>query len=589
MKDHSVMGGLFSSFLLINSGTHKTELKLQACITATLQVLVVFLINLRCLSAIFGFYYALNAGAWGWQDSARFSTRINQLVLNEDPGVSGALLINPDRVAEVYTEIGPQMLWIKNPFELNVAGSKVIDILHQANTMGLLGQDYDHELIEKHWDATRATEAHAIDLELLLTDRLLLLSQHVKNGKVNAISLEANWQIDEGLASHFIDWLESVRNQELDPNNWLKPLEPRQRAYQLLKAELSRVQSDVRYVSSPVSLNKTLKIQDRDDEVATVRRLLNQFNYLDQDSGETLFDADMQKALMKFQVDHSLAADGIAGPDTRLSLRQLVHGDPESIRVNMERWRWMPESFGESYITVNIANFNLNYYFNSRLAFNMKTIVGKNYRKTPIFSGDMRYFVINPSWSVPHAIASKDLLPKIQKDSNYLRDMNMQVYRGWGEAQRLIDPETIDWSALNSKNFPYHLRQLPGEKNALGKVKFMFPNEHDVYLHDTNDNSLFAKSQRAFSSGCIRLEKPIELLMLIAQNHAGLSEAQVRVMLDSKQEKTVLMQTRLPVHIQYWTTWIDEDNRIHYRSDIYQRDAAIIEALSAKPPSGLPL
>lgn len=501
--------------------------------------------------------------------------RVSQLLYVEE---ARAGFYNPAVVAHIYQANNFQPLWFRAG-RLTAVGKAALDALQNTAPLGLAGDDYQHALFVSPPDGP-LPPAEAREAELLMTDRLLLLAQHIKHGRILPDSLQPNNALGPLVIKGFHELVASDQlEQQL--HAWLASLTPKQRAYQFLAKELERLEG---LPKQTLGLHKTLKLNDQGAEIARLRQLLIEFGYLKSAGVITdpeIFDLTLQQAVIAFQLAHSLEADGIAGSDTRTALERLLNGDRQMILVNMERWRWMPENFGSDYIAVNIANFDLNYFYEGKLALTMKTIVGKNYRKTPVFTKDMRYFVVNPTWNVPHMIASKDLLPKIQKDVNYLTEMNMLVWQGWGEQQVRIDPLNVDWQKLTAKTFPYRLQQMPGPKNALGQVKFMFPNEHNVYLHDTNDRALFAKSQRTFSSGCIRLEKPLVLLELIAKNHAGLDSQATQQFIDSGQEKTVLLKQPLPVHIQYWTTWVDAEGRVHYRHDIYARDQAIWQALQA--------
>ena len=252
----------------------------------------------------------------------------------------------------------------------------------------------------------------------------------------------------------------------------------------------------------------------------------------------------------------------------------------------MERFRWLPE-FGERYLLVDIAAFRLTAWANGEQQLAMNTVVGKSYRQTPIFSGNMRYVVLNPSWDVPHKIASQDILARVQANPAYLAETGMQVFQGWGADQTPIDPAQVDWNALPPKTFPYRLRQPPGPKNALGKVKFMFPNEHSVYLHDTNAPELFNKSERSFSSGCIRLEKPLALLDYLFASHPTWNGERRAATLAGGKETTAMLAEPMPVHLVYLTANVNDSGDVVYRKDIYQRDSRILAGLGkAYRPDG---
>ncbi|MDF2177620.1 L,D-transpeptidase family protein [Aliiglaciecola sp. CAU 1673] len=505
----------------------------------------------------------------------RFQHRLEFLTIGAQEATGELPLIDPSALVKLYDQLGPVPLWIDKEGRLNSTGKEALSLIEKADALGLTAAHYHNDNVGRLLASDlRADEGKQIDLELMLSDGLLVLATHYQFGKVNPQSLESQWKVrDEVLKSLLASFAAKTPLSE-----WFASLGPHQEAYKLLEAELARVKE--RKSLKTFIMDKSLKVKDVHPQVGHLSRILAEFGYLAPELVGEEFTADIKNAVAKFQQEHSLAADGVVGPATRQALMYTYFGDENTLKVNMERWRWNPEQFEDFYVSVNIASFNLRYVFKGQTQLLMKTIVGKTYRKTPVFSDKMRYFVVNPSWSVPPSIARKDILPKLKSNPLYLSEMNMLLLKGWGQDQVVVDPTQVDWSALSASNFPYHIRQLPGDKNALGKIKFMFPNEHNVYLHDTNDPTLFMQFSRAFSSGCIRLEKPMELLEVIARNHTTMDEAKIQAMLSSGKESTVVLREPVPVHIQYWTAWADDDKRIHYRHDLYERDPAISKALA---------
>lgn len=323
----------------------------------------------------------------------------------------------------------------------------------------------------------------------------------------------------------------------------------------------------------------TLKPGMTESRVAAVRRRLSATADLTPVSGATdLYDPALESAVRQFQRRHGLDADGAIGAKTVAAMNVPVQDRVRQIVLNMERFRWMPDDFGDDHVFVNMAGFELDYVVGGVTRLAMRVIIGRPYRETPIFSDRIRYLEFNPTWSVPAKIAAQDLLPKIKKDPSYLTAGGYELYAGYQDGAPRVDPATVNWSALPKGRFPYRLRQAPGEKNALGQVKFMFPNQFDVYLHDTPGRELFAKSVRNFSSGCIRLQKPITLaeVMLAAD---GQDPGRVRKILDSKKTTRVNLKTPVPVHLTYLTAWIGEGGTVEFRDDIYGRDTLLAKAL----------
>ena len=216
----------------------------------------------------------------------------------------------------------------------------------------------------------------------------------------------------------------------------------------------------------------------------------------------------------------------------------------------------------------------------------MRVIVGKSYRRTPVFSDKITYLVLSPYWHVPQSITTKDILPLVHKDPDYLAKQNIKVFLGWGADSREIDPKEIDWARMSANSFPYRLRQEPGPNNALGQVKFMFPNKFNVYLHDTAARELFAKSVRSFSSGCIRIENPIDLAEYLLQDKPGWTWEKIITSIEKRVEQTVSLSKPIPVHFLYWTAWSDENGLVHFRKDIYDRDSSLDKALREKSLAG---
>jgi murein L,D-transpeptidase YcbB/YkuD len=214
----------------------------------------------------------------------------------------------------------------------------------------------------------------------------------------------------------------------------------------------------------------------------------------------------------------------------------------------------------------------------------MHTIVGRYYRRTPVFTGSMTYLVFSPFWNIPPGIAAKDILPQVKKDIGYLEKNHIRVLQGWGANTVPIDPATIDWSDITPAKLPYHFRQDPGPYNALGRVKFMFPNRFDVYLHDTPSRELFLKAVRDFSSGCISVENPAALAQYLLADRPAWSRAEIEAAMERNVERTVTITDPLPVHLLYWTAWASEDQEIHFRRDIYKRDKQVSKALQIASP-----
>jgi murein L,D-transpeptidase YcbB/YkuD len=266
------------------------------------------------------------------------------------------------------------------------------------------------------------------------------------------------------------------------------------------------------------------------------------------------------------------------------SLRKALRSGtpPEELgktQLNMERWRWAPDQLGERYVQVNIPAFALEVHEQERVPLKMRVVVGKPENRTPVFSERMQYIAFSPYWNVPQSIAAQETLPMIEKDPDYLLRQNIEVVRVSGKRTEVVDPESVDWQEV-ADSPQYQLRQKPGAGNSLGLVKFMFPNEFNVYLHDTPADNLFDRLTRSLSHGCVRLEKPAELAAYVLQDQPEWTPEKIRRAMHAEQEKDVKLRTELPVHIFYFTAWPTANGTIDLFEDVYGYDAKQQEAVA---------
>ncbi len=288
------------------------------------------------------------------------------------------------------------------------------------------------------------------------------------------------------------------------------------------------------------------------------------------------YDQETRAAIQLFQTRHGLVDDGVIGPETLETLNVSVEDRIRQIELNLERWRWMPKSFGKRHIRVNVADFSLEVIEDGESVMRMPVIVGTQYRKTPVFSARMTYLEFAPYWTVPPTILREDKLPKIKRHPDYLEEKHFQIISRENR-DVTIDPLDINWSAVEASSFPGLLRMDPGPWNPLGRVKFMFPNRFNVYLHDTNQSSLFDNNTRSFSSGCIRVKRPQMLAAYLLKQNLGAER--LRELLEATAPEQVSIKP-LTVHIQYWTAWVDRDGLVHFRPDVYFRDLDLEVALT---------
>lgn len=291
---------------------------------------------------------------------------------------------------------------------------------------------------------------------------------------------------------------------------------------------------------------------------------------------DTLFSPALAEAVARFQARNGLDADGIVGPSTLTALNRSRADIIDTLSLNLERWRQQPASFGDSYVRVNIAGQSLEYRHPQAAPLRMKVIVGRTDRPTPLTSSEINEIVFNPDWTVPQRIAVVDKLPLIKRDPGYLLERGYTLSSGWADDAPQVDPLSVDWTRINRNNFPFVLRQQPGPNNALGQVKFLFPNAYSVYLHDTPSRNLFERGERLFSSGCVRLDQPMALAQALLRDHADAAWSELAQTRDTRH---VRLANRVPVYLQYWTAWVAADGSLQLRNDVYQHDAAVLHAL----------
>jgi len=289
------------------------------------------------------------------------------------------------------------------------------------------------------------------------------------------------------------------------------------------------------------------------------------------------YDSALENAVKAFPRQPGLNDDGIIGPNTIAAMNRTPAEKLQQLRINLERLRWLPKNLSHRYLLVNIAGFQLTAIENNQHLFDMRIIVGRNYRSTPSFQSRITHMILNPYWNVPASIARKDLLPKQQRNPNFFVDQNIKVYRDYTYRTEPIDPDTIDWNTIKN-GFPYALRQEPGAQNALGSIKFMLPNPYSIYLHDTPSKSLFNKDIRTFSSGCIRLEKPLLLAGFALQD--AMPPDELRAEIDTGITKQINLTESLPVYMLYLTTWVDSQHQVHYSPDTYERDKRALNLIN---------
>lgn len=423
------------------------------------------------------------------------------------------------------------------------------------------------------------TAAEIADADLVLTDSLIRLGYHQRFGKVNPYSLDPNWNFRRDLNN--VHPVEAIQ-RAIDSDSlieYLRTVFPRGWVYTQLRDGLARYRKIAANGGWPqIEDGPSLRPGAADPRLSTLMRRLAITG--DMESIQTFapvsnYDTVLQAGVRHFQERHGLDADAIVGPATIKALNVTAEKRVVQLEISLERARWVLDDISDDFILVNIAGFRVYLMRDRKIAWESKVQVGTTYHQSPVFRDEMKYVDFNPTWTVPYSIASKEMLPKIQADPDFFKKRDFAVKDRGG---KLIDPETVDWSTITRRTFHYTLVQRPGPGNALGRVKFMFPNKHAVYLHDTPSKYLFGQAERAFSHGCIRVEHPFEFAELLLG--PDWDQDKIKTVLDSKQTKTVLLPKPLPVLLMYWTAIVREDGEVFFYNDVYERDQKIADALA---------
>ena len=499
-------------------------------------------------------------------------------------------LFDANAVRRFYESRGFKPAWT-GP-DCKAALQSLVDAIENSESHGLQARDYhlDGLLGPDRCDATR---------ELLATDAWLALAAHLHAGRVDPLTVAPNWTA----IRPSIDAVALLEQALADGDvaGALERLAPRDPLYAGLRQTLARFRGyAARGGWTGVDDGPTLRLADTGIRVAQLRARLQLSGLLeveaDTDSdtdtdtdtdtdadadADSLFDEPMEAAVRAFQHRANLEPDGVVGALTIAQLNQRAINRVDQVRANLERLRWLPEDTGGRQIRVNIADFELEAWDDGVIERVHQVIVGQLYRSTPSFSGKITHLVFSPWWEVPHSLAVRDKL------ASFKRNPGTVTQRGYVMVDRngsVVDPADIDWKSLSARNFPYRVRQRPGPLNALGTVKFMFPNRHNVYLHDTSTPALFDRVRRNFSSGCIRVQSALDLAEWVLQPMPEWTRERIEAAAHSGTEQTVMLDEPVAVHLLYLTAVSDGNGGVRFIDDLYQRDPALIAALDRAPP-----
>jgi L,D-transpeptidase YcbB len=482
--------------------------------------------------------------------------------------------IDLNKLKAYYGADSAAFIWVSDG-GLTTSGAELVAAIAKSDSDGLNPKDYT-ELAFEALTGLSGEEDEA-GAELALSQSYMKLARDLSAGRTSP-SLNATNVVIERKVIDPKKWLDIARNSGTAAA--VQALRPRHPQYGKLRQLLSTYRNFESLGGwEPVAAGPSLKPGMRDTRVAAMRASLAARGYKGLSTPDaTLYDPALLNAVKTFQLNNGVLDDGAVGKGTIAILNIPVEDRIKQIIVNMERWRWLPNDLGARHVLVNQAGFEMFLTDKGKTIDHRRVIVGKPFHETPMFSDRIGYAEFNPTWTVSADIAFAEFLPKLRADPGYLAANDYVIYSSWAEGAPPIDPYSVDWNAVAGK-FPYRIVQQPGPKNALGVVKFMFPNKFNIYLHDTPSRQLFAKTGRAFSHGCIRVNKPMDFAEKLFGLDQGLSRNSLDAIVKTGKLTRVGLKSKVPVHLTYFTIWIGDEGRTSFFADIYGRDGVVSNLL----------
>jgi L,D-transpeptidase YcbB len=421
-------------------------------------------------------------------------------------------------------------------------------------------------LIKTDKSNTIIKENRTRDLELILTTTFFKYSKKVFSGAVDS-PYNLNWFIPRNKKNYQI-LLDSLVISNNDPNVW----EPSNEYYSKLKEKLKQYREIEKNGGFPkiITTKKVLMVSESDSCLLKVKQYLFLSGDLKNNDNSIVFTDSLSKAVTRFQNRMGLDNDGKIGLLTIKEMNKPVESRIKQIMINMERLRWFPDEVESNFLLINIPEFKLHVFENQKKIWDTKVVVGKEATRTSIFKGNISQIILNPYWNVPNSIIRNEMLPDLKRNSSYTSKNNMQVLSG----NNVINPASINWHNY-SKNIPFSIRQKPGLNNALGKIKFVFPNNYSIYLHDTPSKNFFNENKRAFSHGCIRVEQPRKLALYLLRDEKNWNEEKVDKILKTNTTTSIPIKPNIAVYIVYFTAWVDNTGQLNFRNDLYKLDSQL--------------
>ena len=524
----------------------------------------------------------LAAVGCGGVDSGKMNEAVRALVRAETPPpyVTG---IAWDEVQAIYADRNGEALWV-SPDKPLAPARALVDAVANAESEGLRVRDYQLDglqaALERAYESDKSTPQALAELDVRLTVVYLEYGHDLLVGRLDPKRVDKSWYIT--MRHSAVDSTLRASARANDFTDALRELAPSQPDYAVLVKELARYRAVAAGGGWP-RVAGPLKPGGSGQAVAALRARLAASGDLDSASvANQRFDAGLVEAVTRFRQRHGLPAEGGLDAAAVAALNVPVEQRIRQLELNLERLRWLPNDFGQRYVYVNVPDFYLHAFDGGKEVLSMRVIVGEDYdTETPVFADTMSYVEFRPYWNVPGSIALEELLPKIRGNPRFLESNNYEVISASGD--KPVDPRSVDWDDADSTNFPYRIRQGPGPENALGLVKFMFPNRFNIYMHDTPADHLFHRHRRAFSHGCIRLEHPDQFARYVLDGASGWTPDRIAEAMQNGENQQVRLRKTLPVYILYLTAFA-QNGVVQYRDDLYGTDRQAMARLGTPAP-----
>ncbi len=494
--------------------------------------------------------------------------------------IHGERLIEPRAVARFYEVRLAKPAWadLKDVEQIVLA-------VKGTEKDGLTPSEYHLSTIEslRQEREKASTPELEADLDILLTDAVAAMLDHLRFGRVRPSSLDSTWNVDPrkgappleddvarvAAATSITDAIEAAKSHHFIYRGLVEAL-----------AQLRAV--DAKGGWQQVPAGKAIQPRASDPRIPAIRARLAVSGEL-RGGGEpssAVYDKELQSAVELFQARHRIEAKGVIDKSTVAAMNVTARDRVEQVRVNLERSRWVLGGLQDDFVLVNLPAYKAYLIRGGKRLWEARTQIGEEVKQTPTFRADMQTVVLNPDWTVPQTIIAEEVVTGMQKNKNYLAEKKLVLL---DKDNREVNPASVHWGSDTAEHFAYTVRQPPGEGNALGRVKFLFPNDYSIYLHDTPSKHLFESGRRTFSHGCIRIENPRELASLLLEQQDGWTSAKIDEVIEAGKTENVQLEHPLPVLIVYWTVSVGAEGEIRYMDDIYNLDAPVLAALSATP------